>query len=338
MLRIVTSCLLLSGLLLALGVVPMACSSIECGKGTIERVDPATQKAECVPADNAGATPIPCNLDGGARLIGGVCEGDPTQYPSCGAGTTLDVKSGTCVPMGGGNPTPPPCSKPSGNNVCINGVVRYLKDGAYTKGKVLSIRAYDPFAFLGNTMVKPLATGTTDANGTYILPSVEVPGLGTIAVAVTDVGGPTDFPLSASGAQNLAAGGINQVDLFAVESSTLKAWDQQLGFSGADTFEEHGAYLGIFVSGAATDSPFVPGVTMTFGGVEASDQFFFKGDRLTIDKTAKTTDAATGSSVQRVSGGLGTYSGSGGGIAKWESGPGTSVKGVVFVQVFHPGM
>ncbi len=67
----------------------------------------------------------------------------------------------------------------------LNGVVRYLKDGSYTKGKVFAVRAYDPFAFLGNTSVAPLATGMTDANGTYILPSVDVPGLGTIAVAVT---------------------------------------------------------------------------------------------------------------------------------------------------------
>ena len=319
--------------------LPAGCASRECGPNTSEKVDPMTGVAQCVPSANGGGAPIPCNVDAGARLVGGVCEGDPAQYPRCGEGTKLDEKSRTCVPTGGGAITAPPCAAPMGDKVCINGVVRYLRDGTNTKGRKLEVRAYDPFAFLGDPKnAVPLAVGMTDENGTYILPSVPAPALMTIAVAVTDVGGPIAFPLSGSGADNVTRGNSYSIDLFAVEATTVAAWDQQLGFSGMDTFEAKGAYVGIFVSGKETTSPPVAGVVMTLGGKPAVDQFFFKNDRASIDKTAMATDAATGSAVQRIASGLDTYSGTGGGVARWESGPGTSVAGVVFVQVFHPEM
>lgn len=313
------------------------CRAVECGPGTVEKVDPQTNGVQCVPQTNALGANTPCNLDAGARVVGNRCEGDPAQFPSCGPGTVADPKTNTCVPAGGGTPIPPPCSKPADpKKMCINGVVRYLKDFSYTRGRTLEVRAFDPFAFLANPQSLPIAVARTDANGTYILPEVEAPGLGTIAVAVTDIGGPNELPLSGSGAKDVVGGGLYQVDLFAVEKSLVTGWDEQLSFVGADTFRARGAYVGIFVNGPNTDSPPVAGVTMTYAGKPAPDQYFFKRDRATIDGTAKTTDTATGSALQRISASLGTYSGTGGGVSQWESGPGTSVPGVVFVQVFHP--
>ena len=139
----------------ACALLAAGCKSVECGAGTVEKVDPVTTAVQCVPAVNGQGPAIPCDVDAGARLVGGICQGDPSQYPTCGPGTIVDEKTGACVPgMNTGTPTPPPCAKPSDpKKMCLNGVVRMLKDFSFTKGRQLEVRAYDPFAFL---VVPPL--------------------------------------------------------------------------------------------------------------------------------------------------------------------------------------
>lgn len=316
-------------------LVGAGCSSLECGPGTVEKVDPATGRAQCVAAS---ATSIPCDVDGGAQIVGGVCQGDPGKFPTCGAGTVLDPASGTCVATDDGSTTrPPPCPTPDANHICVNGVVRFLVDGNYTAGTTFEVRAYDPIAFLFMPdTTAPLATTTTDAKGTYVLPNLSPPGTGLIAVAVIDPGTNHQYALSAAGAKDLQGGKSYQVDPYAVPASVVAGWDTQAGYGGADGFVGKGAYVALFMSGPGDSAHPVEGVTLTFGNMPAPDRFYFGSDRATLDSSLTATGAATGSAVQRVTPGmLGSYSGSGGGIT-WEQVLGSSTSGVVFVQRFQP--
>lgn len=311
------------------------CSGLECGAGTVEKVDPATGRAQCVAAS---ATSIPCDVDGGAQIVGGVCQGDPGQFPTCGAGTTLDPASGTCVATDDGSTTrPPPCPKPDADHICVNGVVRFLVDGSYTAGTAFEVRAYDPIAFLyAPDDTEPLATTTTDAKGTYVLPDLTPPGTGLIAIAVIDPATDHQYVLSAAGAKDLQGGQSYQVDPYAVPATLVADWDTQAGYTGSDGFVGQGAYVALFMDGPGDGAHPVAGVTLTFGNAPAPDRFYFSGSRATLETSLTATDGATGSAVQRVTSGmLGSYSGSGGGIT-WEQVLGSSTSNVVFVQRFQP--
>lgn len=336
------------GLLAALALPPLllqGCSNLACGDGTEQFYDTKTGKTTCVaPSSDAGVTCAPP-----AMIVGGVCTASGAQF--CGTGTKLDQDAGVCVStnmmMMGGNPTPPDCPTPKSGTFCINGVVRFLKDDSFTKGTTLEVRAYDPLGFLSNPSgTPPQKTVQTDANGTFVMPDlVDQSGMGLIALAVTDVGGPKTYILSGSALNMIAAGGKYRLDLFAVEAAMVAGWDTQAGV-GAGKFETDGVYVARFRDGTPTSDEStthpIGGVVATNNGAPATPQFFFKGDFATIDKTLAATDDKTGgalispASLTNYSGTGGSAGGDGGAPITWPMVLGASTGGVVFVQNFHP--
>ena len=115
--------------------------------------------------------------------------------------------------------------------------------------------------------------------------------------------------------------------------------DQGAGLTGSNTFEARGAYVARFIDeqrGRDACGQRVASVVLVTPGQPSPQQYFFRGDLATIDSTLQATDAATGSLVTINSGNLTNYSGAGGRIlSRWETLPGASAPGVVFVQPFH---
>jgi hypothetical protein len=309
------------------------CNGITCGAGTEQKIDPMTGNTICVSTAANGGEQCGANT----MLMGGVCVGfDPSK--ACGPGTKFDPASKTCIGAGPTPCEPPPCPTPDAAHICVHGSVHFLKDGTCTAGTPLLVAAYDPLAFLGGSTT-PITTVMTDATGSFVVPNVTPPGTNLIALAVTDASGmPTTYILSASGQNNLAGGQTYSLDLWAIEKTTVAAWDTQAGLSGGNTFEMEGAYLARFVD--KNNMP-VAGVELTLGPnvLPPTEAFYFKGatagDMSTLDKTATMTDANTGAVIDLWGGhSLGPmYSGMGGGQT-WPAVLGASIANVIFVQTF----
>ena len=328
-------------LLLPLALAAGCQQSLTCGAGTVQKTDDQGNQSCVAPSASGIACDSP---DGGtARLVGGVCMGDPGSFPTCGGGTHLDKASNLCLPDKNADACmAPPCLPADmAMGFCVNGVVRYLKDESCTAPKVFEVRAYDPFAFLNNPNVMPEQVVMTDANGGYKLTNlVDMTGQALVAIAVIDpAADPKNhmFILSGSGAQSVMNGKSYRVDLYAIELGLVAMWDAQAGLNGPESFEAVGGYLARFYS-AADEKMLVPGVQLTLGAKPAPKTFYFKGNLSTIDKSLMATDAI-GTAIQRVAmpGDLQNYSGMGGGNT-WQIAPGASAAGVIFVQRFHPAM
>lgn len=300
------------------------CSDITCGEGTVAHLNTTTGATECVLPDSKVG--IPCDPQT-AKVEGGVCKG----VVECGAGTVLEPVSRKCVPSGTTTGKMCMATQPAGA-FCVFGSIGFLKTGMSAKGTSLEVRGYDPLAFLSDPKgAMPQAKMTTD-DGTYALDGLkDTSGQALIAIAVSDASGQT-YILAGSGQDKVQAGQQYKVDLVAIERTLVATWDQQAGYSGADTFEGRGAYLARFVDGSGKPAA---GVTLTFNGQAATDTWYFKGDFSTLDKNQTSTDAATGAAIQRVTpGSLGNYGGMGGGT--WPAVLGASVPDVVFVTTFRP--
>lgn len=316
-----------------------SCSETICGPGTVSRFNPDTGNQECVLPDAIKG--VQCD-PATASQVGGVCTGDPNKFPSCGPGTMLDTGTNSCVPTGSTEPLPKPCDamQPMGK-FCVNGVIRYLKDNTVAKGVTLEVRAVNPIDFLFNPQTPPQQTVTT-SDGTYTMNGLaDQSGMGLIAFGTTDPGSSV-YMLTGAGLDMVGAGGKYRVDLYVVEKSLVAMWDQQAGLSGTETFEEKGAYLAKFIDkprGQEASAKPVAGVVLTMMGAKAADQYFFKGNLSTIDTSLMATDAMTGAAVQRVIPmALTNYSGMASGGLLFETLPGGSLKGVVFVATFHTKM
>jgi hypothetical protein len=319
------------------------CTSIVCGENTEPKFDPSTGTTTCT-----GKIPtkyVQCDPNS-TKVEGGICVGDPDKFPHCGAGTMIDP-SMACVPMQGScGHTPPSCVAKPGK-FAINGLITHLKDGKFTDGEMVEVRVYDPLAFLKNTATPPQATLTTMNSGYCFDSLVDTGGQGLIAIAVTDPGG-TNWTLGGVGQNNVTPGNLYRVDAYVIEKTLVAQWDTSAGLAGMNTFEAVGGYVVRFfdkprLMGGAEDPTEKPvaGVQLVAGFVgTATDAYYFKGDLLTIDKTATATDGVTGTVVQRTSGLTPVFSGKGGmvnGMAPtWERFPGGSTAGVVFVQTLHP--
>ena len=332
----------LAALLLA-ALAPSGCGSTTCAAGTEQKVDPATGDTVCVaPVPDGGNLSNGLQCGPNTMLVGGECVGiDPSKV--CGSGTKFDTASGTCVGAGPTPCEPPPCPHPDNMHFCIAGGVRFLKDGTCTMGTKLQVIAVDPLGFLAGNKT-PIAPSpvTTDDNGAYVIPNLPVPSQALTALAVSDVGGPMTYMLTASGANMISGGQTYRLDLFVVEKSTVANWDTQAGLAGGNTFEANGGYVARFRD--AMGNP-VAGVQLTFQGtvLPPSEAFYFKGsmkdDLSTLDKTLTMTDANAGAAIDLAStaNGLGPYNGMGGGVTWPTMGAlGTSTAGVIFVQTFLP--
>ncbi|HEX2574440.1 MAG TPA: hypothetical protein VH877_33130 [Polyangia bacterium] len=315
-----------------------SCSRTVCGTGTVARFDSEKGVTECVAA--SASQGVQCD-PATTLLQGGLCLADASKFPSCGPGTRLDPGTRNCVPSGtGGGVTPPPCDaqQPSGT-FCINGTIRSLRNDAFTTGVNLEVRIYNPLAFIADPQRTPPEATVMTSDASFVFNGVQdTSGIGLVAVAVTAPGAGT-YVLGAVGLQGAQAGGRYTVEVFAVESALVLGWDQGAGLSGTNTFEAKGAYVARFIDeqrGRDACGQRVAGVVLTESGQANLQQFFFRGDLATIDPTLQATDAATGSVVTTNSGSLTNYTGSGGRIlSRWETLPGASAPGVVFVQPFH---
>ncbi len=318
-------------------------SQFTCGEGTEPKNDPATGEVVCT-AKGVAKTDITCD-PGSATVVGGICVGDPTKFPTCGPGTTLDPKTNTCIGSGPVVPcTQLPACPPQKGKLAVHGFITHLADGKCAAKEPVEARAYDPLAFLSNPNgTTPQQTVTVGDDGSYCLDSLVDPGAHLIAIAVTDSGGGTTYMLAGVGLSGIAAGQSYRADAFVVEKTLVGTWDTQAGLS-AGKLENDGVYVARFLDQAAVagdDSMGKPvaGVKLQMNQADAPGAFYFKGDLMTIDKSAMGTDA-TGTALQDVPAmpmPPNLYGGVGGNIT-WEQAPGGSTKGVVFINKFHPMM
>lgn len=325
----------LIGLVLAIVVAASAgCEGLRCGPGT-KQVQAANGDVECVVADHAATGNEPCDPDGGtAVLVGGVCVSRVMCDP---ATTVFDPKSGLCVATGA--PMDCACTPPGPGKICVSGDVRDFDTGAKVDGsRALDIAIYEPLSFLSNpATAMPLGEEPSTTRGCYTL-TVAAPSTGLVAIAVRDPMGatpPAPLAIGATGA-TVSAGNSYRVDAYEVTKARLDAWravDATLGTSGA--------YVGCYyrdkppapTSQQMTETMPVTGVQLVANGGVAAGAHYLGPDRGIDGKLTAT--GALGCGVVAGSGSIGTYSGMGGGVARWETEPGASVGGVVFVERFH---
>lgn len=318
------------------------CVNVVCGEGTEAKFNQDTGATTCT-----GKIPdkyVQCDPNT-TKIEGGICVGDPAKFPHCGMGTMQDA-SLACLPLPSTCGHVPPTCTPQPGKFAVAGVITHLKDGKFADGEMVEVRAYEPTSFIKNTSVPPQQVVVT-MNSTFCLDNLsDTGGQGLIAIAITDPGH-VNWMLAGVGQNNVAPKNTYRVDGYIIEKSLVASWDVQAGLSGMNTFEAVGAYVGRFfdkprVVGGGEDptEKGVAGVQLYAGFSAASDSYYFKGDLLTIDKSAMLTDGATGSVVERTTditpGFTGKMGMIGGMPVNWERFPGGSAAGVVFVQTFHP--
>lgn len=330
-------------LLAAAALAGASCSSqIVCGKGTEPKNDPMTGQVVCT-SNGVAQMEVTCDPSS-ATIVGGICVGDPNKFPHCGPGTVLDEQTMECKSTGPLEPCKQLSSCPAKmGKFAVHGFVLHLADGKCSVKEPVEVRGYDPLAFLSNPAgTMPLQVTTVGDDGSYCLDSL-TSGTGLVAIAVTDTNGGTTYMLGGVGLNNVAPGGSYRADAYLVERSLVATWDTQAGLSPG-TLENSGVYFARFldkpaVNGDDSAAMPLPGVKLLMNSMPAPGTFYFKGDLMTIDKSATMTDA-TGAALQNVPAmppPPNTYGAMGANIT-WESAPGGSTKDVVFVNKFHPMM
>jgi hypothetical protein len=317
-------------LILSVLAYVVGCDAPVCGPGT-KRVQQADGTPVCAPAD-APASIITCDVAGGSMIIGGTCVARLT----CGAGTSYDAKTGSCIPSDtSGIPT---CPTPSAGHVCVNGSLHDFADGTEVDEKV-HVAVYDPLAFLAGA--PPLAEKDV-TGGSYAFPEIPAPSLQLLAVAVGDKDGAA-FVLTGTAANGIVGGQSYRIDGYVVRRALVDGWKAE---SGMDYFAT-GAYVGRFFADAAPapndwsikETQPVPGVTLMRDSAAATDARYFGADVAHLDGALTATGAAGAAIVAPLGGSFSTFSGSGGTVmgapATWQSFPGSSVPNVLFVGRFH---
>lgn len=322
-------------------VAGVHCNNPACGPGT-KQVQAANGELNCVPAE---ATPAQymCDRDAGAKIVAGAC----VSAISCGPNTKLDPGTGLCVGTGSGGGGLEACPTPAAGTICVNGQIRHLVDNSpLATGEKVRVALYDPLSFLQDPGSKPLVETETD--GFFIFKDVPTPGAMLIALAVTDPTGaasPTLF-LTGSGAQVLS-GQSYQIDGFATPKSVVDGWKSQGGPDCAAT----GCYLPRFyLDSAPPPTQFTSTATMPASGVKPvigasttppnGTKYF--GTSLTMIDTSLMATSAIGAAILPDPGGIKTFTGTGGmkgGMpVTWQTNPGGTTVGVLFVASFYPKM
>jgi hypothetical protein len=206
-----------------------------------------------------------------------------------------------------------------------------MKHLGYGSARALRIGVYESVDFLTDPNPLPVAEQPSAAWAcfTFIL---QAPPSGLIILAIQDPQGTTSSEPLTIGAVGLsvAAGTKYEVDGYMVKQALLDNW------SGVDpAFASAGSVVDCFYDTAADASndflfdetwPPVSGVQLTPKGRMGSAIGYLNQDA-TIDSTA----TATGPSGCAVVAG-GSYTAQGGGVTRWQTTPGSSKAGVVFVQ------
>src|SRR4051794_26438617 len=124
----------ITGFLFACGAIAAAsCNGSTCGPGT-KQVQTKDGSLQCVPVDGQPSS-IPCDLEGGARIVGGHC----VATLKCGPNTMLDPTSNECVGAGMSSG----CPHPDSQHLCIYGTVHDFLDDAPVVAKV-HVTLYNP--------------------------------------------------------------------------------------------------------------------------------------------------------------------------------------------------
>jgi hypothetical protein len=329
--------------LCALGVMSLAvagCKSLVCGPGTVQKQS-ASGEDECVPVDQQGAS-TPCDVDGGTvDDVGGQC----VSHIKCDPATTLyDPVTGVCVGTGNGGGGCAACPNPiPAGEICVTGGIVDFQTGMHVMGgassRPLQIGVYEPLGFISNPgAATPLVSDAASNKGcyTFVLPT---PMSGLIALGVQDPAtGPGANPplvIGAAGA-TVVSGQKYNLDGYLILKSTLD------GYAAVNpTFGASGAYVACYFK----DPPPGPtnqifdetmpssGVNLLENGVTPAAARYLKADR-TIDTTLTAT-GAIGYAVTPGNGNVNQYTGTGGGVTKWETVPGGSAQNVVFVARLH---
>ncbi len=335
----------------------VACTTLVCGKGTVEKDN------ACV---STGGLPIGGNCGPGTRLdlTSGECR--PDLFPDdggtplyCGDNTTVVVINNvqTCVGTGGGSDCSKPivCPAPTPGKIAVCGRIydvqttKPIDDGTMMgtgPASKVSVLFYEPLAFAGNpgaatTLIPPVAP---DDCGRYAA-VVPYQATGFIAVATDDaMGNPDDLRLTGVAAGEPAAGGTLQgLNAYVTHVATDMMWTMSANAPalGGMTFAEHGVYLPIFVDtkmpklAPLAGTP-VMGVTVTAGGAADPTRDFYFSDMDPLTRTTVGTADSTGlnGSALFINGTLMMYSGMGGepGGCVWPSTLAATPAGVVFVS------
>lgn len=307
------------------------CNPPKCGPGTAQRQN-KNGTVDCVPADVMQGAGIPCDADGGATVQGGFC----VSAITCGEGTTL--MNGKCVSTGGG---PTGCSTPAPGKACVTGSLIDLVTNVKSTATV-SVALVDPLTFLSGGGA--IATQNVAGTGAYKFQDFTPPQLGLIAIIVSDPGtsGTPMYYTTATGDQQITGNTIYTVDAYVLEKSVVDGWKAQFD---VDTL---GGYLAKFYNDpkplntnlTATETHPVGGVQLTQDTNVVAAAKYFGTSLTTIDGAATSTNPMTGAVIAPApdtSGGFPNFSGMGGSIT-WETQPGASKPGVVFITRFHPNM
>jgi hypothetical protein len=329
---------------LGLALTGVGCNAPTCGPGT-KQVQQPNGELKCLPVD-APASSITCDADAGVHIFAGACVSTIT----CGDNTRLDPDTGQCVGTGTGMMTahvPAACPTPSGTSVCINGVVRHLVDNSFlASGEKVRVAVYAPLSFLADPTIKPIAEIETD--DTYTFKSISMASLGglpLVALGVSDPAATAASPtlqITGSGGQ-VVAGGTYTIDTYATPKSLVAAWTA--ASNGID-YDAKGAFVMKFYSDAAepptnlvaTETMPVAGVMLVEGlaGVTPPTARYFSTTLMTIDPALTATTTVGAGILPAGAMTPDSFTGSGGGVAKWESLPGGTAPHVVFVGRFHP--
>lgn len=334
MIRSVGSIWALAALVVVAATVA-SCNNPQCGKGT-KQVQGANGDITCEFADST-ASNITCDTgDGGtSQIVNGVC----VSRVMCDPGSTkLDPATGQCVSTGVGNGCS--CATPGAGKICVTGDIRDYVTGMKlgNNSRQLHVGLWEPLGFLANpTGAQPLAD-TVTTNGCFSF-TVNQQASGLIAVGVNDpsTGPGTNPPLIFGGSgATTAAGSTYQVDGYMVVKSVLD------GYAAVNpAFGANGAFTACYYKDKpprATDLTMfetmpATGVKLLENSVTPAAVKYLKPDK-TVDP-ALTATGAIGCAITPGTGGINNYSGTGGGIAKWETTPGASAVGLVFVGRFH---
>ncbi|MCU1279868.1 MAG: hypothetical protein JWM53_3414 [bacterium] len=315
------------------GLATSGCDPASCGPGT-KRVQNRDGGVQCVAADGAPAS-IHCDADAGAVVVGGQC----VSRISCGPNTTFDATSGQCVGTGG---VTSGCTTPDAQHVCVYGTIHDFLDDTPATGRI-HVAVYNPLSLLSDPTTPPLTSGAADFDGgQFTFPNLsfaEIGQLGLIAVVVGDPTRATSI-LCATGDTGISGGHVYRMDGYLLQPATVAGWKSTGGFDALAA----GAYVAKFYADpkpantdvAVFETMKVAGVQLSKDGAVATDARYFASDLSTLG-SGTSTNALTGAAIVPAPGGgqTGNYSGVGGGIPVWETQPGGSLAGVVFVARFH---
>jgi hypothetical protein len=318
------------------------CAPLKCGPGT--EVLQTADGVECVPADGPANGDVPCNVDGGlVEIVGGQCD----SRVKCDPGSTqYDPNTGVCVGTSTGKGNCPVCPPPGAGQICVTGGVVDFETGLHLMpgGRPLRFAAFEPLAFLGNPASAPLAEDPSSTQGCYTL-TIPAPQSGLIAIAVTDpaggaLAGMLPLAIGGSGAA-VTAGEVFHVDAVMATQKRLADFSTQ----GGEDFTGQGAFVACYYA----DPPPAPtnqviAESMPVVGVKLlENQSVPPAVRyLNTDRSiGPALDATTALGCAVVpSGGINTFGGQGGAstspmVAKFESQPGGTAAGVLFLSRFH---